>query len=130
MKNVSLKTFLSLSFALFIVFSSCKKEDESPKNPLVGTWLNLEVEEENDYRYEHRFIFNSDMTGAVDGVATTAGEVIYEVAFDFTYTFTATEVTLKDGENTSTFPYTVTATEFTLFEAYEGADPAVYVKED
>lgn len=107
MKNVSLKTLLSLSFALFVVFSSCKKDDESPKNPLVGTWVMFESETNEAYVSESTstFVFNSNMTGDYSVLVLHNDEVYFETESAFTYSFTGTELTLTINSNSEVIPY-------------------------
>ena len=107
MKNVYLKTLLSLSFALFIVFSSCKKDDESPKNPLIGTWVSFESETNDTYVSESTstFVFNSNMTGDYSILVLHNDEVYFESEASFTYSFTATELTITIDSDSETIPY-------------------------
>ncbi|MDX9772836.1 MAG: hypothetical protein RBT02_05360 [Bacteroidales bacterium] len=103
-----LLTFLS-TITLVWLLTSCEKKEE---NPFIGSWENRTTTDIS--LVVITWTFRSDMTVTFHGVVTVNGQT-NESSTEYTYSYTETEITMKEeGEPAETTSYIINS-EFLIF---------------
>jgi len=103
-----LLTFLS-TITLVWLLTSCEKKEE---NPFIGSWENRTTTDIS--LVVMTMTFRSDLTATFDGVATINGHTDSS-STEYTYSYTETEITMKEeGEPAETTSYIINS-EFLIF---------------